>query len=316
MLASDDDWIWDCWPVDDGETFHLFFLSAPKSLTPAERHFHARVGHAVSPDLHTWTRVEDAVLPGSGGYDTRAVWTGCVIADGDGWRMFRTGLMQGDTGIVQRIGCDLSDDLHTWRPDPSSGWPLRADPRWYEQSATDEHWRDPWVVADDAGRFHMYITARVRGAGAGRGVIGHATSSDLIDWVVQPPLADPGGFEQVEVIQTALIEGRWALIFSCLGPELAPSAPGKGGIWSVEIDGPGARVDLGRATRLTDESLYAGRLVRDRAGAWQLLAFVNEDEHHEFGGWICDPVPVQWGVDSLVVSPQPFTTDRPARTCR
>jgi hypothetical protein len=45
--------------------------------------------------------------------------------------------------------------------------------------------------------------------------------------------------------------------------------------------------------RITDERLYVGRLVQDRAGAWQFLAFCNLDD----GGWvgeITDPQPVSW----------------------
>ena len=305
MLRSEEDWIWDCWPADDGVDFHLFFLCAPRTLSWDERHFQARVGHAVSADLTNWTRLPDAVLPGSGDYDSRAVWTGSVIRDGSVWRMIRTGLRR-DEGLVQRIGSDLSEDLITWRADTDPAWPLSADPQWYEQSASDEHWRDPWVLRDADGLGHLYLTARVPGDGPGRGVIAHATSTDLVNWEVGPPLSQPGRFEQVEVIQLARIDDRWALIFCCLGPELAPPAPGEGGIWSVEIDGPGAPVDLDRATRLTDESLYAGRLVRDRAGDWQLLAFVNRSEPTEFGGWIADPLPVQWGETGLVLSREPF----------
>lgn len=318
MLVSEEDWVWDCWVGDDGRLFHLYFLCAPRSLAPHERHFHARVGHAISADLSSWTRLTDAVRPGASGYDSRAIWTGSVLRDRDGWRMFRTGLSFDDAGWVQRIGCDLSEDLHRWRPEVTEGWPLRADGRWYELSASDEHWRDPWVVADPSqpGLFHMYITARSADTGPGAGVIGHAVSSDLSTWEVQPPLTDPGCFEQLEVIQVVCVEGRWVLLFSCLGTEMSPPDPGAGGIWSVPIDAPGARVDLGRASRLTDESLYAGRLVLDRTGTWQLLAFVNVDEQGEFGGWIADPIAVHWNEEGALAvskSSQGAATGQPLR---
>ncbi len=64
MFDLADDWLWDSWLADDGELFHLFFLCAPKSLgDPELRHSHARVGHATSTDLRTWTRIADAVSP-------------------------------------------------------------------------------------------------------------------------------------------------------------------------------------------------------------------------------------------------------------
>jgi beta-fructofuranosidase len=300
------DWVWDSWLVDDGELFHLFFLCAPRSLgDPLLRHGNARVGHATSADLHTWERVSDAVTPSAEGYDDRSVWTGCVVNDGQQWRMIRTGISLADPGPVQRIGCDLSPDLHTWSSDPSPQWPMRADPRWYEQSTNDEHWRDPWVVRAEDGVWHMYITARVPstaegespggvGLTGGRGVVGHATSLDLATWDIQPPLSTPDRFEQLEVIQVVELDGRWVLIFSCLGPEMWVPEQGAGGVWSVPIDGPGAPVDISRAVRLSDESVYVGKVIQDRAGDWQFLAFINHDEHGEFVGGIIDPVKIGW----------------------
>ena len=81
----------------------------------------------------------------------------------------------------------------------TTGTPLvRADPRWYETLGgaapwPDEHWRDPFVFADpDGNGWHLFITARANtGPLDNRGVIGHAQSSDLLNWDVQPPLSRP-----------------------------------------------------------------------------------------------------------------------------
>jgi len=55
MLRLEDDWIWDSWIADDGETYHLFYLHAPRALRdPRLRHTSATVGHATSTDLKTW----------------------------------------------------------------------------------------------------------------------------------------------------------------------------------------------------------------------------------------------------------------------
>ncbi len=32
VLALRDDWVWDSWVADDGENYHLFFLTAPRAL--------------------------------------------------------------------------------------------------------------------------------------------------------------------------------------------------------------------------------------------------------------------------------------------
>lgn len=321
MFDLTNDWVWDSWLADDGERFHLFFLCAPRSLgDPQLRHEHARVGHAVSLDLTTWERVADAVSPSDVGYDDRSVWTGCVVRDGSTpggqWRMIRTGISRAHAGPVQRIGSDLSPDLLTWTTDLSPQWPLAADPRWYEQSATDEHWRDPWVVQDADGLWHMYITARVPGATLGRGVIGHATSTDLAAWDIRPPLTTPDRFEQLEVIQVVQLEGRWVALFSCLGPQMVDQQPGQGGVWSVPIEGPGSSIDVSAAVRLADECVYVGKVIQDRQGVWQFLAFINADEHGDFVGGIIDPVPVGWNdsATGLVLShpPVPWCDAKPS----
>lgn len=150
----------------------------------------------------------------------------------------------------------------------------------------------------------MLVTARARhGELRERGVVGHATSSDLLTWQVGPPLSDPGnGFGQLEVLQVVQVEGRGVLLFSCLDGELADErreTDPDGGIWSLPVDDLAGPFDISRATRLTDSSLYAGRLVQDRSGAWNLLAFVNRDESGDFVGGLCDPIPVTWIGDAL-----------------
>jgi beta-fructofuranosidase len=299
VLDLPGDWVWDFWLADDGTAYHAFFLQAPRSLgDPELRHRNASVGHATSPDLSTWTPVAPALGPqAEPAFDDLATWTGCVIPAGDGsWRMFYTGLSRADDGTVQRVGSATSTDLTRWQRVP--GAPLEADSRWYERRAAtswpEEAWRDPWVVRDDAGTWHMYLTARA-GTGAGLGVVGHATSTDLSRWVVGPPLSAPTGrFEWLEVVSLARVEGRWVLLFSCLAAEMPGAAPGDGGVWSVPVDGPGSPVDVQRAVRVTSEDLYVGKVAVTRDGRPVLLAFANRDATGAFTGGVVDPVPVRW----------------------
>ncbi len=89
---------------------------------------------------------------------------------------------------MQRIGVATSADLLTWTK--HAGNPvLDADPRWYETHGgpspwQDQHWRDPWVLADpDGDGWHLLITARATdGPIDDRGVIGHAWSANLTNW--------------------------------------------------------------------------------------------------------------------------------------
>jgi beta-fructofuranosidase len=306
VLRLPSSWTWDFWLADDGQNYHLFFLKASRALgDPDRRHWRATIGHAVSPDLRTWTEVEDALVPADPpAWDDLATWTGCVVrGDDQRWRMFYTGVDRASGGLTQRIGVALSDDLYTWRR-VGDGPLLEAEPRWYEKRAAgswpDEAWRDPWVLPDPTGDgWHMLITARSRhGAPDQRGVVGHARSADLDTWASEPPLSEPEhGFGQLEVIQVEIIEGRPVMLFSCLGTELSlarQEAGQSGGIWAADAESVTGPYDIAGAYRLTDESHYAGRLIRDRCGAWNLLAFLHTGPDGMFVGQLSEPMPISW----------------------
>lgn len=296
----DDEWVWDFWTCrdDDGQT-HLFFLHAPRSLgDPDRRHRHAAVGHAVSADLVSWIRLPDALTPQPGtAFDDLATWTGCTVRGEDHrWWMFTSGISGAEDGRVQRIGSSWSTDLVTWQ---RTDLVLEADPRWYDLAdwRGETHWRDPWVTRDANGTWHMYVTAKAGGRRGG-GVVGHATSEDLRTWRVRPPLSRPSGrFDQLEVVSLVEVEGRWALLFSCLGPEIGGAAPGSGGVWSVAAAPPGEPVDVTGAVRLTDESAYVGKVARASDGRSVFLAFRNVDADGRFIGGLSDPVPIGWRPD-------------------
>jgi len=308
-----DDWVWDFWLADDGARFHMFYLHAPRSLGDANlRHRNARIGHAVSTDLRSWTPRPDAIGPGpAGSFDQTATWTGSVVKAPDGlWWMFYTGssfLSADSNANIETIGVATSSDLDIWTKLP--GPVLRADPRWYESlgtsSWTEEAWRDPWVFADPNGNgWHMLVTARINsGADAGRGVIGHAVSSDLLRWQARPPLSLPqAGFGHLEVPQIVEIEGRHVLVFCCNAPRLANGLAGQvGGIWTAPVDSATGPFAIERASLLADERVYAGRLVQDRAGAWNLMAFVMGADAGGTPGGVTDPMPVAWRKDQLAL---------------
>lgn len=297
------DWVWDFWLAEDGSNHHLFFLHAPRSLEdPDLRHDHARVGHAVGTDLRRWRRLPDPLPEPWAGFDDLAQWTGCVVRHADAWWLFTTGRTFEDQGRVQRIGVARSDDLASWERTHSA---LEADARWYDVRPGEEvHWRDPWVVQDNAGTWHLYTTARVGGVGSG--VVGHATSTDLLEWDICPPLSSATGrFEWLEVIQVVQVEHRWVALFNCLSAEMPRDAADAGGIWTVPLTGPGEPVDVAAALRLTDESSYVGKLVADRDHAWHLLSFRNRDVGDDFVGGVGDPVPVGWRADGRGLALRP-----------
>jgi len=319
MLRLAGAWIWDCWLADDGRSYHLYFLKAPNVGHPEERHRNASIGHATSPDLADWTVVSDAVGPSDGpAFDDVATWTGSVVRGRDGtWFMFYTGVGAQDGVLRQRIGLATSADLYHWSKHPGSPV-LEGDPRWYGRLpnalSPDEAWRDPWVFADpDGDGWHMLLTARAReGPADQRGVIGHARSHDLVRWQAQAPLSRPGeGFSHLEVPQVELVEGRPVLVFSCLTAELGGErreAGTGGGIWCLPGKSLLGPFNLTQAVRMTDESLYSGRLIRDRAGRWVMLAFRNRGRNGRFIGELADPVPVRWANDGSSLELDAVTT--------
>ena len=311
MFHLADFWVWDFWIADDGDEYHLFFLKAPRALLdPDQRHWHATIGHATSKNLTSWIEHADAVHPGAPpAFDDLATWTGSVVREDSGlWRMFYTAVSQSENGLTQRISSVVSDDLFTWRRERGRQV-IEPDKRWYETAGTrrwpDQAWRDPWVFRD-AGIWHMLITARAAsGDPDNRGVVGHATSLDLTSWTVGPPLSEPGsGFGHLEVIQTVRIDGHTVGLFSCLAPELSGKRrvdEGAGGIWAFAADSLSGLFHIEDAYRIADERLYVGRLVQDRAGRWQLLAFRNSEDDGRWIGEIADPQPVRWSDGRLEV---------------
>jgi beta-fructofuranosidase len=291
VLRDAENWIWDSWIADDGERYHLFFLKAPNRLQdPDLRHMAARIGHATSTDLVAWETHADALGPADMGFDDLALWTGSVARGDDGvWRLFYTALnTEGRDVRDQRIGFAESADLFTW--ERAVDEPIvRPDQRWYrtlgDESGASETWRDPFVYRVD-GTWHMLITARDRDAPRLRdGILGHATSEDMVRWELQPPLTAPSRFGQLEVAQVREVDGRWLLIFTCHPDEQADPRPYC--TWIVE--GPSAigPFDVARARPYEPEPrLFAAPLVRDRAGRWVFIGFLDPVLE------IIDPVPL------------------------
>lgn len=326
MLRLDDLWVWDSWVADDGDLYHLFFLQAPRALEdPATRHTAARVGHATSPDLVSWTYLGESFGPdesGEGRFDDLAIWTGSALHDGEQWRMFYTAVSTAGHHVYdQRIGSAVSDDLHHWRrggPDPV----VRVDGRWYKTLAntpaptegpdlegSSETWRDPLVFAGPAGDgWHMLITARAKDAARNDdGVVGHASSPDLEHWTLGEPLSAPGaGFGQLEVLQDKQIDGRWVLVFTCHPQEMTAERVERTGnycTWSVPGPGPLGPWDIDAARPFTPEpNLFAAPLVQQRDGSWVLIGFRNLEPQGLDGFEITDPIPVTLDADGYLVA--------------
>lgn len=224
------------------------------------------------------------------------------------WYLFYTGTTRAESGLVQRIGLATSPDLISWTKFPDNPL-MEADPRWYELLDRavwhDQAWRDPYVVRDPrTGVFHAFITARRKdGPPDARGVVGHATSTNLVDWNIHKPLEAPADFGHLEVPQVVEIEGRWYLFFS--SPYDTQSRARQARVTRRE-SGTHYLVGesmLGPYRNVTDDYLlgsdgetyayYSGRVHQDAAGQWYMFAFLNHGPDGQFVGDISDPMPLE-----------------------
>lgn len=312
-LALVDKWIWDSWFAFDGSRHHMFYLHASRALgDPNRRHRNVMVGHAVSQDLIKWEVVRDALAVGdSPAFDSYTTWTGSVIQDDESlWWMFYTGTSREDGGDIQTIGAATSKDLLVW--DKLGQNPLvKVNATWYETigdaQSDSESCRDPWVFRfPNQKTWHMLFTARsAKGDFRERGVVGHATSTDLRNWDVQPPLSEPGqGFHELEVLQFAIVDGVPLLVFSCGYSNISADRLSKLGnkqlTYSLVVDSGLRNLDFNKAKPFEAHPVYAGRLVQGKDGEWNLMGFIDVVDGI-FAGDVPDPFPVTANVkDGLV----------------
>jgi beta-fructofuranosidase len=296
-------WVWDSWFVFDGENHHAFYLQASRALgDPERRHRNVTVGHSVSKDLTNWTTVADAIAPSEApAPDSWTTWTGSIVRQEDGlWRMFYTGTSREDAGQRQTVCAATSPDLMTWTKVDHLPVVV-ADPRWYatlQGGSKYEAFRDPWVfkMAGEIG-WTMLVTAELKESvnPRQRAAMAMAKSDDLISWVVQPPLSAPDqGFGETEVFQYEIVDGVPIILFCC-GPlwlsDERKAAGEVGGVYSIPVREDLEDINFEDATLFPDTSLYASRLVQDRDGGWNLMAFINQVDGR-FVGELCDPIPV------------------------
>ena len=173
---------------------------------------------------------------------------------------------------------------------------------------TPGHWhdramRDPWVMRDpDGDGWLMYFTARIPGVAepnAG-GAIGLATSPNLYDWTLQPPVYAGGTFGQMEVPQVFEAKGRWYCLFCTDGSTTRRHMrhPIRGSrcrartTWLRTIRAGRGRWRRGRSSTAIRRSTAMRRGSSRPGDGLMLLGFLHNPGGGAFVGEIPDPVPV------------------------
>jgi beta-fructofuranosidase len=308
--------LWDAWFAFDGTAWHAYYLQAPRDLDdPEQRHDLAEVGHAVSTDLRHWTEQAVAFRAGAPGtWEDRSIYTGSVLVHDGRAHFFYTSTSRAERGLVQRIGHAVSADFHVFERS-GDGPILEVDPTWYESDGgpyDEVHWRDPWALRHE-DRWHLFITARAAtGAWDGRGTVALASSVDLRDWSVHPPVVETGDFWLLEVPQVLHRHGRWWMIASATQSwhsqqrrERMAGVPEHGGIVVYVADRVTGPYRPARDAFLLGDPIgtyYTARVLEHEDGD-VLIASRFWDDDGRFLGALSDPAPVSWDEDGPTVDP-------------
>jgi beta-fructofuranosidase len=232
------------------------------------------------------------------------------------WHLFYTGTTKAEECMYQRIGHATSTDLHSWvRVGDGLCLDLTGpNAALYESEWARGHWhdramRDPWVMRDpDGGGWIMYFTARapnIAEPNAG-GAIGFATSTDLQNWTLQPPVFT-GGFGQLEVPQVWQHGDHWYCLFCTSSFHWSaeylasdPQTPVTGNHYLIGDTPRGPwRVATGGFLDGAEPCIrYAARVV-PHDGALHILGFADGGKDR-FGGYVMDPQIVDYGPNGLL----------------
>ena len=220
----------DCTVIAHQGRVHLFHLTLPN---------HDVVAHAVSDDGIAFRPTDPALHVGpAGDCDDDMIWTMHVVRHPRRalFHMYYTACAQREHGQFQRVALATSRDLMTWKK-----WPHNPilEPRAPHYNANLNRvgfvsFRDPFVFVDDAGLWHMLVTARTAGKNRFQsGCVAHATSSDGLRWRLRLPLYAPSQFEDLEVVSLLRHGHRHVLFFNhfCVGDTLCRVADSLEGPW-------------------------------------------------------------------------------------
>ncbi|MFJ8536153.1 mucin-1 [Streptomyces sp. NPDC093591] len=200
--------------VEDG--YIALHLQGPWTRRFDHTHMETSYGRAFSTDLVTWEPLGPGFGVGAPGrFDDTAVWTMHVFPAEGRTAMAYTGVTERGW-LDQTIGLAWSDRAEGtgWRRARPDEPVVRADPRWYRVEGAHQAWRDPFVVRDDEnpGWLMVICASDARLPAERSGCVAFATSDDLLNWTVHPPLISPGDIDQLECPVLERTANGWLLL--------------------------------------------------------------------------------------------------------
>jgi len=219
--------MWDTWVYQEGEDYHLFFMSK------------GQIGRAISQDLIHWKHLP--VIPNMakpGDWDAKGMKTGCTVKHDD------TYYMSYGSGPRSPIGFLVSKDLINWKrygdnPVLTSQPPYRA----------GDHWRDLSSYYDaKEQQWHGFLFGIHEKSS--RPSIAHLTSEDYLHWqyhepvfISEPYSRDNNGFVFLEVPDYFQMGEKHYILFSSVRSRKSDTSGRKdaSGTWyliSTRREGP------------------------------------------------------------------------------
>nr|WP_256557557.1 hypothetical protein [Lentzea sp. HUAS12] len=285
--------------MQSGGLYHLLHLQGPWTPVFDERAMETSYGHATSHDLVEWrTQAPCFGVSAPGSFDSSAVWTMHPFPVRDGV------VAMAYTGVNARPWAEQAIGMAITGEDDATGWMrmsrdsvVRADPRWYRT----EHpmaWRDPFVVENPEGGWAMVVCAASAEHPVGSaGCVGFATSHDLLEWDVQPPLILPGDVDEFECPVLETTPDGWLLLGSIASSHQIEA-------WrSPALTGPWERLGP-----IAPAGPYAPRLVTGPDGRRLLLHTVQRRTQLTDSGAPCRGMLAQPKVFDLSVPAEPRLT--------
>lgn len=172
----------DCIPFFHDGTYYLYWL-----LDSAHHHaLNGLGGHqwalSTSKDLKTWKH--QPVVLGIDADWEKSICTGSVVyANKQFYAFYATRLINAEGQVNEQLSYAISKDgIHFDKQKPN---PFYTSAPGYNK----RNFRDPKVVVDDKGVFHLFVSSATDSAmNRIDGAMVHLTSSDIKNWAVAPPL--------------------------------------------------------------------------------------------------------------------------------